>query len=133
MRFFRRARVALLFAGLGVCFEWWAYAGNADRVEEILGTPQGIPVKEFRITAKRSEFTPNLIAVNQGDYFKLRITALDGDHGFKIPGTNINHVLKKGRQEDIVFYARDRGKVVFECSKFCGIGFFFMKGTILIE
>ncbi len=109
------------------------FAGNADRVEEILGTPQGITVKEFRITAKRFEFTPNLIAVNQGDYFKLRITSLDGTHGFKIPGTNINHALKKGKEEAIVLYARDRGKVGFECSKFCGVGYFFMKGNIVIE
>ncbi len=110
-----------------------ALAGNADRIEEILGTPQGIPVKEFKIAAKRFEFTPNLIAVNQGDYFKLKITSLDCTHGFKIPGTLIKHVLKKGQEEDIVLHARDRGKVGFECSNFCGIGYFFMKGTIVIE
>ena len=118
---------------LGVCWAGLAAGGNADRIEEILGTPQGIPLKEFRMTAKRFEFTPNVVAVNQGDYFKLRITALDGDHGFKIPGTNIKHILKKGQEEAIVLYARDRGKVGFECAKFCGIGHFFMKGTILIE
>ena len=118
---------------LGFCWSGLAYAGNADRIEEILGTPQGIPVKEFRLTAKRFEFTPNVVAINQGDYFKLRITALDGDHGFKIPGTNIKHVLKKGQEEAIVLYARERGKVGFECNKFCGLGHVFMKGTILIE
>ena len=118
---------------LGTVAAGFAYAGNGERIEEILGTPQGIPVKEFRITAKRFEFTPNVVAVNQGDYFKLKITALDGDHGFKISGTGIKHILKKGQEESIVLYARDRGKVGFECCKFCGVGHFFMKGTILIE
>ena len=110
-----------------------AFAGNGDRVEEILGTPQGIQVKEIVMTAKRFEFKPKVIAVNQGDYLKLKITALDGDHGFKIPGTNIKHLLKKGKEEYIVLYARDRGKVGFECSHFCGMGHPFMKGTIIIE
>ena len=133
MAFVKKSFFLLLILGLGIFFAVPAHAGNGDRVEEILGTPQGIPVKEFRVTAKRFEFTPKLIAVNQGDYFKLRVTALDGDHGFKIPGTRINHILKKGQEEDIVLYARDRGKVGFECSKFCGVGFFFMRGIIVIE
>ncbi len=127
--------LGLLFAGMFLVLSHVspAMAGNADRIEEILGTPQGIQVKEFTITTKRFQFSPNLIVVNQGDYLKLKVTSLDGTHGFKIPGTRINHVLKKDQEEVIVLYARDRGKVGFECSNFCGVGYFFMKGKIVIE
>ncbi len=121
------AGVAFLFLVLGLQM---SFAGNADRVEEILGTPQGIAIKDYRITAKGQAFTPNLLGVSLGDYFVLRVTALDGEHVFKIPGTNIRHVLKKGQEEAIVLYARDRGRVPFVCDKF---GHVFQKGTIVIE
>ncbi len=129
----RKVILGITVATLGFCWTCAAHAGSGEMIEEILGTPQGIPVKEFKMTAKRFEFTPKVIAVSQGDYFKLKITALDADHGFKIPGTNIKHILKKGKEEDIVLYARDRGKLGFECCKFCGLGHPFMKGTIIIE
>ncbi len=110
-----------------------AWAGNADRVEEILGTPHGIEVKEFVITAKNYEFKPSVIVVKQGDYFKLKVTSTDVNRGIKIAGTSVRHALKKGQPEEIVLYARDRGKVTYQCSKFCGMGCFLMKGTIIIE
>ena len=129
----RLRKFLFVAAAWGLCLSGIVHASNAERIEEILGTPQGIVVKEFRMTAKHFEYNPKLIVVNQGDYFKLRITSLDGTHGFKIPGTNIRHTLNKGQEEDIVLYARDRGKVGFQCSHFCGVGHFFMSGTIVIE
>jgi Cupredoxin-like domain len=39
---------------------------------------------EIRVTAKKYEFSPNVIKAKRGDHIRLVITALDRNHGFKL-------------------------------------------------
>ena len=64
---------------LSVMFGWLAATAYT--------TAQSTPAeagKEFRLTARKYQFSPTTIRVKQGDRVKLIITAIDADHGFKL-------------------------------------------------
>ena len=89
--------------------------------------------KEFRLTARKYEFSPNKIRVKQGDHVKLIITAIDTDHGFKLEAFHIDRRLPKGEPVMIEFTADRAGSFPFECSHFCGFGHRKMNGQLTIE
>jgi cytochrome c oxidase subunit II len=88
---------------------------------------------EVKMTAKKYEFSPNVMTVHQGAHVKLIITALDRDHGFKLAAFHINQRLKKGEPETIEFTADRAGTFPFECSVVCGMGHHRMKGKLVVE
>ena len=47
---------------------------------------------EIKVTARKYEFSPNVIKAKRGDRIKLVITALDRDHGFKLDAFHITRV-----------------------------------------
>jgi len=50
---------------------------------------------EIKVTAKRYEFSPNVITVKKGEHVKLIITALDRDHGFKLEALTRKDIVIK--------------------------------------
>lgn len=88
---------------------------------------------EINITAKKYEFTPNVITVKKGEPVKLVITATDRDHGFKLAAFKINQHLKKGEPATIEFTADKAGEFPFQCSVICGMGHHRMKGKLIVE
>ena len=88
---------------------------------------------EIKVTAKRYEFSPNVITVKKGEHVKLIITALDRDHGFKLEAFSINQKLKKGDPATIDFTADKAGTFPFQCSDFCGFGHRKMKGKLVVQ
>lgn len=88
---------------------------------------------EIKVTAKKYEFSPNVIRVKQGDHVKLVVTALDRDHGFKLEAFDIDQRLKKGEPTTIEFTADRAGTFPFQCSDFCGMGHGKMKGKLVVE
>jgi heme/copper-type cytochrome/quinol oxidase subunit 2 len=97
---------------------------------------QNTPVetgKEFRLTARKYQFSPTTIKVKQGDRVRLIITAIDADHGFKLEAFNIGRTLPKGEPVMIEFTADQTGSFPFECSHFCGFGHRKMKGQLTVE
>jgi cytochrome c oxidase subunit 2 len=99
-------------------------------------TAQSTPAeagKEFRLTARKYQFSPTTISVKQGDRVRLIITAIDADHGFKLEAFNIGRTLSKGEPVTIEFTADRTGSFPFECSHFCGLGHRKMKGQLTVE
>ncbi|MEP9412016.1 MAG: cupredoxin domain-containing protein [Candidatus Brocadia sp.] len=95
--------------------------------------PYDAPVQKISMTAKRFEFTPEVIHVKQGTHVILEIESLDVAHGFKIDEYGI-HVTIPGKEKiAIEFYAREPGTYPFKCSHFCGVGHFGMNGKIVVE
>lgn len=88
---------------------------------------------EFKVTAKKYEFDPNVITVKKGQHVKLVITAVDHDHGFKLEAFNIDQKMKKGDPAIVEFTADKAGTFPFECSVFCGLGHKKMKGKLVVE
>ena len=89
-------------------------------------------IKEFSITAKRFEFTPNPVIVNQGDQVKLIITSIDVTHGFFISEYGINERLKPGETVTVEFVADKKGEFSMICNVACGSGHGSMRGKLIV-
>lgn len=89
--------------------------------------------KEFTMTAKRFEFSPSVITVNQGDKVRLKITSIDVPHGFFLPDFGINEQLNPGKEVVVEFVAKTKGTYSFRCSVPCGSGHQSMSGTLIVE
>jgi cytochrome c oxidase subunit 2 len=90
-------------------------------------------VHEIKMTAKKYEFSPSSIHVKKGEHVKLLITAVDHDHGFKLPAFDIQQDLKEGETTTIEFTADKAGTFRFACSHVCGFGHRGMKSELVVE
>jgi cytochrome c oxidase subunit 2 len=99
----------------------------------VLAQDVGSDAGEIKMTAKKYEFSPNMIRVKKGDHVRLVITALDRDHGFKIDAFKIDRNLPKGVAVTVDFTADRPGTFQFQCSEFCGLGHKKMKGELIVE
>jgi cytochrome c oxidase subunit II len=97
--------------------------------------PGAKPDKVVSITAERFAFSPSKIKLKQGTVVEFVITSEDTDHGFRIPGANIDAAIpQQGKGElKIRFVAKEKGVFAFECSRACGAGHNLMRGTIVVE
>jgi cytochrome c oxidase subunit 2 len=89
----------------------------------------------IRVTAERFTFTPSQITVTAGEQVELHLKSEDTAHGFRLRGIPVNVVIpKRGHDELVVsFHADTPGRYVFECSRMCGAGHNFMRGTLIVR
>ena len=89
----------------------------------------------IQVTAERFAFTPSHITVKRGTIVELRLRSEDTNHGFHIVGSEFNAIIpKRGRGDGtLIFRADNIGRYTFECSKMCGAGHTFMRGTLVVE
>jgi cytochrome c oxidase subunit 2 len=87
------------------------------------------------IFVERFSFTPSEFKVPAGQPVEIRLRSDDTDHGFRILDTDVNVIVpKRGRGvASVVFTPPKPGRYVFECSKLCGAGHSFMRGTLIAE
>jgi len=87
------------------------------------------------ITVERFSFTPSEFRVKAGVPVEIRLRSDDTNHGFRILGTDINITIpKRGKGVGtVIFQPPSTGRYVFECSKLCGAGHSFMRGTLIAE
>lgn len=99
-----------------------------------LAAPQDKP-PVIEIDAERFSFTPSEVRVKAETPVELRLRSDDTDHGFRILGTDINVTIpKRGKgTATVTFVPPKAGRYVFECSKVCGAGHAFMRGTLIAE
>ena len=100
-----------------------------------IGTPpEGAPVKEIEVSAKKYDFTPSTIEVPVDTLLKIKLQSTDREHGFAIKGVKDSCVkFKPEEPATLEFYAGKAGEYEFECCKFCGIGHRGMKGKLLVK
>ena len=104
----------------------------------------------IELVAKKYEYSPAPVHVKAGSMVRLKITAVDHDHGFKIgtvpdggaSGDKAGLVftseqecwqLKKGETTTIEFLAQAPGTYSFKCCHTCGLGHRGMKGQIIVD
>ncbi len=89
----------------------------------------------IEISVERFSFTPSEFRVKAGAPVDIRLRSDDTDHGFRIVGTDINVAIpKRGKGvATVTFVPPQPGRYVFECSKLCGAGHSFMRGTLIAE
>jgi cytochrome c oxidase subunit 2 len=102
--------------------------------------PDGAPARQEKaqvvdIAAERFSFTPSEFRVKADRPVEIRLRSDDTDHGFKILGTDINLIIpKRGKgPATVTFQPPKAGRYTFECSKLCGAGHAFMRGTLIAE
>lgn len=105
-----------------------------EKKETLFEQPAG-EVKEFDMTAKKWEFSPNTITVNKGDTVILHIKSIDVNHGFAFPSgfNDINVTLRPGETVDVEFVADQEGTFMFVCSIICGSGHSRMIGQLIVK
>ena len=89
--------------------------------------------KEFTMTAKRWEFSPDTITVDKGDKVVLNIQSIDVTHGFAISAFGVNSRLEPGETTVVEFVADKSGTFQFFCSVQCGEGHSTMRGQLIVN
>ena len=105
-----------------------AHPGSAPQA------PAG-PEQTIDILAERFSFSPSEVKTTVGTKLTIRLTSDDTSHGFRIIGSGVNvEIPKRSRGVMTVSFTPEKaGKYTFECSKLCGAGHGFMRGTIVAE
>ena len=99
------------------------------------GNPPQPKAQVIDIAAERFSFTPSEFRVKADAPVEIRLSSDDTNHGFRILGTDINIIIpKRGKgAATVTFQPPKPGRYVFECSKLCGAGHAFMRGTLIAE
>src|SRR3989442_4570505 len=84
------------------------------------------------MTAKRFEYNPSEITLKTGVPVILEITALDRDHGFKIPEFNVRADLKSGEVTRFRILPDRTGRFEVRCDAICCSGHEDMAGEIVV-
>jgi cytochrome c oxidase subunit 2 len=84
------------------------------------------------MTAKKFEYNPSQITLKKGVPVVLEITAVDRDHGFKVPELGVRADLKSGQVTRVRIVPDRTGTFEFRCDVFCGSGHEDMSGEIVV-
>jgi cytochrome c oxidase subunit 2 len=92
------------------------------------------PERVVDIAAERFSFNPSEVRATVGTTLRIRLTSDDTMHGFRIVGANVNVAIpKRNRGTSVVTFRPEKpGRYTFECSRLCGAGHSFMRGTIVV-
>ena len=115
------ALVVLTTVGMTAGWRGLATAAVPDGAEQVV-----------RMTAKKFEYTPSQITLKKGVPVVLEITALDRDHGFKVPELGVRADLKSGQVTRVRIVPDRTGTFEFRCDVFCGSGHEDMSGEIVV-
>lgn len=127
-----------------IVFAAGSYAGSAHALQADQN------VQTIEVSAKKYDFTPSPIHVKQGTTVRLKITATDRAHGFKIdeypdgakgkgaPGLVFTSKqdcvkLEKNAPATVEFVAKTPGTYTFKCCVHCGFGHGHMKGQLVVD
>lgn len=91
-------------------------------------------VQKVEVTAERFAFQPSEIRTTVGTTLEVVLTSDDTTHGFRVKGEGVNvQIPKRGRGTiTATFTPSKAGRYTFECSRICGAGHGFMRGTIIV-
>ena len=105
---------------LAVALRGAAQTGSSERVVDI--------------AAERFSFNPSEVRTTVGTTLRIRLTSDDTTHGFRIVGTNVNAAIPKRNRgtATVTFRPEKPGRYTFECSRLCGAGHGFMRGSIVV-
>ena len=115
--FLRRSALTLPFVALALVVS--AAAQQAPRVIEV--------------TAKKYDFNPSTIEVQQGERVILRVTSTDRLHGIGIKKFGVNREVPKGKTIEVEFVAAEAGTFPVLCTEDCGKGHDDMAGTLVVK
>ncbi len=86
----------------------------------------------IQVTAKKFEYSPNVITVKKGVPVVLEFTSLDRLHGFNCPSLKLRTDINPGKTSRVEFTPDKVGTFPFHCDNFCGTGHDKMTGKIVV-
>lgn len=86
--------------------------------------------RTFHIDAKRFEYNPAILKVNQGDQVTIELVATDVVHGLIIDGYELETIADPGKTARLTFVADRQGTYRFRCTVTCGNMHPFMTGKL---
>jgi cytochrome c oxidase subunit 2 len=121
----RQSTVRVAVSGLALVAGLLAVAGPPARAQD---EPRVIV-----ITAKRFEFSPNLITLAKGETVKLQVKSEDVTHGLFLRPLGIDAEIVPGRVTELTVTPETAGTYRAICDHFCGAGHGGMKMTIIVR
>ena len=103
---------------------------SANIVEDEQPEPK---IVEIDLVAKKWEWVPAAITVNEGDTVILNITSIDVEHGISLPQFDVDESFGPGDNVLVEFVANKKGIYRFRCNVYCGAGHSDMDGTLTIN
>lgn len=96
---------------------------------------QGSAPRVIEITAERFEFWPAEITMTEHEVIELRVRSEDTNHGFRLVGTSTNLIVPKRGKGFVTATVSglQPGRYTFECSRMCGAGHHFMRGSLIVR
>ena len=90
--------------------------------------------KVIEVVARKFEFEPSHIDVDEGDHVRLVVRSGDGVHGIAIKKFRVNKLIPRGgKPVTIDFVASAAGTFPIVCSELCGDGHEDMTGTLVVR
>jgi plastocyanin len=87
----------------------------------------------LEIHAKRFDYTPSTLQVNQGDKVTIRLVSEDVSHGLYLDGYEIKTMAHPGEEGTLTFVADKTGRYAFRCTVTCGEFHPYMIGYLNVE
>jgi cytochrome c oxidase subunit II len=85
------------------------------------------------VSAKRFEFTPNVITLKKDEPVTIRFTSTDRTHGLFINALDIDLDASVGNPAEATVTPHTTGRFEAICDHYCGMGHGNMKMTIVVE
>ena len=119
-----RRSVGWILLSAGVCLLVWP--------PRLKGQEQAPNRREFTITAKNFEFSPDQIEVTQDDLVKITLRSADEAHSFVIDGYRIMKRVPAGGSTTFEFRADKPGTFAFYCGMTSAEGHSRMRGELVV-
>jgi len=110
-----------------------ACSAESATVASSAASPPARTEQVVRVTAKRFEFSPDVIRLKVHFPVVIELTSLDRRHGFEAPDLRIDEDIAPGTPTLVRLTPDKVGTFPFHCSVFCGEGHESMGGRIVVE
>src|SRR5262245_33937607 len=74
------------------------------------------------VTVSRFQFSPDVIALKQGERVRLNVVSADGAHGFEVKELGLNARVGSGKTVTLDVTPDRAGSFEIKCSEYCGTG-----------
>lgn len=89
--------------------------------------------RTIEITLSRYAFSPAQIEVGLGEQVRLKVTSIDGAHGFEIRQLGVNAPIPSdGKTVTLDLMPTEAGTFEIQCSGYCGRGHHRMKARLVV-